>query len=69
MLPPLIIVKGHEHLVGWYQELHNTQDEVLYHRCSENGWTDNQMALSWLEQIFAPHSQSMYVYPEIFALT
>ena len=45
MLPPLIIVKIHKHLVGWYQELHNTQDEVSYHGCSENGWTDNQMAL------------------------
>ena len=56
MLPPLIIIKSHEHLIGWYQELHNTQDEVSYHGYSENGWTDNQMAISWLEQIFAPHS-------------
>ena len=69
MLLLLIIVKIHEYLIGWYQELHNTQDEVSYHGCSENGWTDNQMVLSWLEQIFAPYSQPMYVYPEIFTST
>ena len=37
MLLPLIIVKGHEHFVRWYQELHNTQDKVSYYGCSENG--------------------------------
>ena len=68
MLPLLVIVKGHEHRVGWYQELYNTQEEVSYYGCSENGWTDNQMALLWLEQVFVSHLQPMYVYPEIFIL-
>ncbi|ODM20017.1 hypothetical protein SI65_05003 [Aspergillus cristatus] len=51
-LPPCIVFKGKSHIQAWYE------DDALPHdwriELSENGWTTDQIGLSWLQNIFIP---------------
>ncbi|RYC77651.1 hypothetical protein BFJ63_vAg19475, partial [Fusarium oxysporum f. sp. narcissi] len=46
-IPPFIIVKGKKHLRSWYEESNLPADWAI--ALSENGWTNNQLGLNWLE--------------------
>ncbi|RFN50199.1 fot5 transposase [Fusarium flagelliforme] len=46
-IPPFIIVKGKRHLRSWYEESNLPTDWAI--ALSQNGWTNNQLGLSWLE--------------------
>ena len=51
-LPPCIVFKGKSHIQAWYE------DDALPHdwriELSDNGWTTDQIGLSWLQNIFIP---------------
>jgi len=54
-LAPLIINKGAGHYLGWYRNLTDKeQDYQLTY--SPGGWTDNQIALKWLIDLFEPQA-------------
>jgi hypothetical protein len=52
-LPPVIIFEGKVHQSTWYSET-LPQDWVI--GVSENGWTDNELSLKWLEHVFEKHT-------------
>jgi hypothetical protein len=51
-LPPMIIFTGKVHQSQWYQDIPN--DWLI--GLSDNGWTNNQLGLSWLEKVFQKHT-------------
>jgi hypothetical protein len=51
-LPPVIIFEGKVHISTWYSD-DLPRDWVI--ALSENGWTDNQLGLKWLE-LFEQHT-------------
>ena len=54
-LSPFIINKGKGHYLGWYRNL--TEAERTYHfSYSLKGWTDNDLAMRWLRDLFDPES-------------
>ena len=54
-LSPFIINKGKGHYLGWYRNL--TEAERTYHiSYSPKGWTDNDLAMRWLRDLFDPES-------------
>jgi hypothetical protein len=53
-MPPLIIFAGTYHLSSWYEE-DLPADWII--TVSENGWTTNEIGLSWLQH-FNRHTQS-----------
>jgi len=56
VVSPFVINKGAGHYMGWYKNL--TEKERMYQfSYSPKGWTDNQLALQWLQKIFLPESQ------------
>ena len=48
-VPPVIIFEGKMHQSTWYSET-LPLDWVI--GVSENGWTDNELGLKWLEHVF-----------------
>lgn len=52
-VPPVIIFEGKVHQSTWYSDT-LPSDWVI--GVSENGWTDNELGLTWLEQVFEKHT-------------
>jgi hypothetical protein len=52
-LPPVIIFEGKVHISTWYSDT-LPSDWVI--AVSENGWTDNELGLKWLEHVFEKHT-------------
>ena len=51
-LPPCLIFKARVHQQAWYENTalpHDWRVEI-----SENGWTTDQIGLSWLQKLFIP---------------
>ena len=45
MLPSFIIYKGTAHYMGWHS---TTNDSNVVFAYSNNGWTDNELAMEWI---------------------
>ena len=54
-LPPMIILAGKMHQAAWYEN--NTLPYDWTIGVSENGWTNDNLGLLWLQQIFNKYSQ------------
>jgi DDE superfamily endonuclease/Tc5 transposase DNA-binding domain/helix-turn-helix, Psq domain len=52
-IPPVIIFEGKVHQSTWYSDT-LPLDWVI--GVSENGWTDNELGLKWLEHVFEKHT-------------
>jgi hypothetical protein len=52
-VPPVIIFEGKVHQSTWYSDT-LPLDWVI--GVSENGWTDNELGLKWLEHVFEKHT-------------
>ncbi|RKK07392.1 hypothetical protein BFJ65_g17598 [Fusarium oxysporum f. sp. cepae] len=56
LLKPGIIFKGKELQKQWFiDEINKIAD--WYYITSDNGWTDNHIALEWLKQVYLPQTQ------------
>jgi hypothetical protein len=54
VLPAFIVYKAQSHRTGW----HGETDELTAKFClSKNGWTDDALGLSWLEEHFDLHTR------------
>ena len=52
-LKPGIIFKGKDLQAQWFiEEFKKVAD--WYYICSNNGWTDNSIAVKWLEKVYIP---------------
>ena len=51
-LPPMVILKGKGHLSTWYEHCQIPPDWVI--AVSLNGWTSDQLGLTWLKEVFEP---------------
>lgn len=47
-----VAIKGKVHIEGWYQDEALPKDWRI--EVSPNGWTTDQIGLSWLQNIFIP---------------
>jgi DDE superfamily endonuclease len=52
-LRPTVIFKGKSVQTSWFH--HDFTQDWLY-TTSENGWTSNNIGLSWLKEVFLPES-------------
>jgi len=57
VLTPGIIFKGKELQSQWFTDEVKRRCGDWYYACSENGWTDNLLGLSWLEDVFMPETE------------
>jgi len=55
VLSPFIINKGAGHYLGWYSNLSEENKDYQF-SYSAKGWTDDKLALEWLEKVFEPES-------------
>jgi hypothetical protein len=55
-LPPMFILKGKNHQASWYEIEGLPYGAVI--AVSENGWTNNQLGLFWLKEVFHKHTQA-----------
>jgi hypothetical protein len=56
LLKPGIIFKGKELQQQWFiDELREVAD--WYYITSDNGWTDNHIAVEWLREVYLPQTQ------------
>lgn len=53
IIKPLVIFKGQDPQTSWFEE--DAPDWT--YTTSENGWTSNRIAISWLKHIFLPQTQ------------
>jgi hypothetical protein len=53
-LPPMIIFSGKVHQSQWYQDI----DPDWLIGLSDNGWTNNELGLLWLEKVFEKHTMT-----------
>ncbi|SAM69831.1 uncharacterized protein UBRO_20465 [Ustilago bromivora] len=53
--PPMVIFWGKNHMQGWYHNHTAAKDWVF--ATSQNGWTDNELALHWLKDCFNKHTK------------
>jgi len=56
VFPPLLIEKGKIHRMGWYVNIH-AEDTDAYFAISPKGWTDDELALWWLVNVYDPCSR------------
>ena len=57
VLRPWIIFKGKQQMVSWWEV---TDSGIEGHiATSENGWTDNELGLLWLQQCFNPETKAI----------
>ncbi|KFZ24810.1 hypothetical protein V502_00710, partial [Pseudogymnoascus sp. VKM F-4520 (FW-2644)] len=54
LLPPMIILKGKTHISSWYL---NSLPPNWTIAISENGWTTDQLGLTWLTDVFERHTK------------
>ena len=55
LLLPWIIFKGKQQQKAWFQALKSGHIAL-----SENGWTDNELGLEWIQQCFEPNTRSTH---------
>ncbi|KAF5201710.1 Pogo transposable element [Thalictrum thalictroides] len=55
-IPPMILFEGKVHLSTWYKETQLPADWVI--GVSENGWTNNELGLIWLKDVFDKYTKS-----------
>jgi hypothetical protein len=53
-LPPIIIFSGKVHQSQWYQDIN--PDWLI--GLSDNGWTNNDLGVLWLEKVFEKHTMA-----------
>ncbi|SPC66752.1 uncharacterized protein UHOD_11418 [Ustilago sp. UG-2017b] len=53
--PPMVIFRGKNHMQGWYHNHTAAKDWVF--ATSQNGWTNNELALHWLKDCFDKHTK------------
>ncbi len=58
-LPPMVIFKARVHLSTWYEDTGAPSNWVI--GLSDNGWTNNELGLQWLLQVFEPNTASKTV--------
>jgi len=56
-LDPLIIFSGKVHQEQWFQELQNEGRSSWKIAVSDNGWTNDNIGLWWLQEIFEPSTR------------
>jgi hypothetical protein len=56
-IPPLVIFEAVMHQAGWYNTLPSDWSITV----SENGWTNNEIGLIWLKDIFDKHTKNRVV--------
>jgi len=54
VFPSFLIGKGKKHHIGWYQNV-NAEDEEAFFAVSPKGWTDDELALWWLVNVYDPY--------------
>ena len=52
---PMVIFKGKSHIQDWFCHLQQIPQDWAF-RVSQNGWTNQDIALDWLQQCFEPHT-------------
>jgi hypothetical protein len=57
VLPPMIILKGVMHQKSWYEAIPDNWRIGV----SENGWTTDELGLTWLKEVFNKHTQDRTV--------
>ena len=60
VLPPYIIMKGMCPSYSWVKD--SELDKRSYIAASPNGWTDNELGLSWIKDLFDPLTQEKYIH-------
>jgi hypothetical protein len=53
-LPPMVIFKGKVHISTWYE--YNNLPPNWTIALSPNGWTNNELGLHWLKEVFEPNT-------------
>lgn len=56
VLPPSIIFKGKVHIEGWYEDNALSPDWRI--EVSDNGWTNDEIGLRWLQKLFISATNS-----------
>ena len=55
-LPPMVILKGKVHQSTWYEHCQIPPDWII--ALSPNGWTSDQLGLTWLKDVFEPSTST-----------
>jgi len=55
VLNPTIIFKAEKCIAEWFQRVQGIPENILFRR-SQNGWTDEKMAMEYLRRNFGPNS-------------
>lgn len=58
-LPPMVILKGKVHLSTWYSTTDLPPEWVI--ALSENEWTNNELGLKWVSDVFNKYTASRTV--------
>ncbi|RYP75175.1 hypothetical protein DL769_003867 [Monosporascus sp. CRB-8-3] len=56
-LPPLIIFSGVNVQQQWFPDTEDQPYEDWYFTTSSNGWTNTDIGLKWLREVFIPHTK------------
>ncbi|RYP34503.1 hypothetical protein DL766_002945 [Monosporascus sp. MC13-8B] len=56
-LPPLVIFSGVDVQQQWFPDSDDKAYESWYFTTSENGWTNTEIGLKWLREVFIPHTK------------
>ncbi|RYO76737.1 hypothetical protein DL764_010281 [Monosporascus ibericus] len=56
-LPPLIIFSGVNVQQQWFPDTEDQPYEDWYFTASSNGWTNTDIGLKWLREVFIPHTK------------
>ena len=59
LLSPWIIFKGKQHQKAWHDSLQQGGNSDGFTAVSDNGWTDNELGLEWLEKLFELQTRSL----------
>jgi hypothetical protein len=54
-LPPMVIFKGKVHISTWYEYSKDLPSNWVI-ALSENGWTNNELGLKWLSEVFEKYT-------------
>jgi hypothetical protein len=57
VFPTFMITKGATHRVGWYQNVEKETDRSTRFAVSPKGWTDDELAMIWLKEVYEPFSR------------
>jgi hypothetical protein len=54
--PPMVIFKGKAHMLGWFRHQQQIPQNWAF-AVSQNGWTNQDIGLDWLQRCFEPHTR------------